>query len=170
VPALAWRDDPAPGPLWIEVALAAGAAAVTAAYLVAAQSAVRGARLGLRAAAAVVARVPAVIALTAGISLSQSRAVLEGLVGRPSEFVRTPKQGLVGDQRRAAGPAYAAPAGKLPPLELLAAAYLTAGLIHALAAQRFLAAPILALFAVGFAAVGVASLRANRWSGKKSGR
>ena len=172
VPALAWRDEPAPGPIWIEVALAAGAAAVTAAYLIAAQSAVRGSRLGLRAGIAVIARVPAVIALTAGISLSQSRAVLEGLVGRPSEFVRTPKQGLVGTERGAAAPGsgYTAPAGRLPPVELLVAAYLFAGLVHALAAQRFMAAPILALFAIGFASVGAASLRANRLSGKKSGR
>jgi hypothetical protein len=167
VPALAWRDQP-PGPIWIEAALTFGAAVVTAAYLLAAQSAVRGARLGLRAGIGVVARVPAIIALTAGISLSQSRAVLEGLIGRPSEFVRTPKRGLVGAER-AAAPGYAAPAGRLP-LELCAAAYLAAGLVHALAARRFMAVPILALFAAGFASVGAASLRANRSSGKKSGR
>jgi uncharacterized membrane protein len=94
--------------------------------------------------------------------------VLEALIGRPSEFVRTPKQGLVGAER-AAAPGYAAPAGRIP-LELFAAAYLTVGLVHALVARRFMAVPILALFAAGFASVGAASLRANRSSGKKSGR
>ncbi|HKE19747.1 MAG TPA: glycosyltransferase [Kofleriaceae bacterium] len=176
VPALAWRDDQGIGSVWLEVVLACGAAAVTAAYLVTAQAAVRGSRLGLRAVASVVARVPAIIALTAGISISQSRAVLEGLAGRPSEFVRTPKQGAVGargDRKPAPAAGYASSAGALPILELAAAAYLAAGLAQALAAHRFTAAPILALFALGFAWIGGGSLTAamkTRASGKKSGR
>ena len=163
VPALAWRERAAPGALAVEVTLAVGAALVTAAYLVTAQAAVRGSRLGLRACVAAAARVPAIIALTAGISLSQSRAVLEGLAGRPSEFVRTPKQGVIGGRPRQAGAraTYPAAAGKLPPIELLAAAYLGVGLVQALATQRFMAAPILGLFAIGFAGVGVGSLRAR---------
>jgi hypothetical protein len=175
VPALAWRDRAWPGSLWLEAALALGAAAITAAYLVTAQRAVRGARLGLRAAAGVILRVPALIALTAGISLSQSRAVLEGLAGRPSEFIRTPKHGVVDGPRllpaSAGAPApaqadaltappvgYAARAGRLPALEILFAAYLAAGLVHALASERFMAAPILGLFATGFGLVGASSL------------
>jgi Glycosyltransferase like family 2 len=163
VPALAWRDQPAPGSIWIEAALAIGAAAVTAAYLVSAQRAVRGGGLGLRGGAAVILRVPALIALTAGISLSQSRAVLEGgLSRRPCEFVRTPKRGVVGGRPRGALAAgYPAAVDWLPPFELVAAAYLGAGLVEALASGRYMAVPILALFAIGFAAVGGGSLRAR---------
>jgi Glycosyltransferase like family 2 len=168
VPALAWREPAPLGSLWIEVALAIGAAAVTAAYLITAQAAVRPQPLGLRGGAAVAARVPAIIALTAGISLSQSRAVLEGLAGRPSEFVRTPKQGVVGVPRSPHSRGYPARAGMLPAVELAAAAYLATGLVHALSAGRYMAAPILGLFAFGFAAVGAASLRARARSAQPS--
>jgi len=157
VPALAWRDSPAPASAWIEATLALGAAAVSVAYLVTAQRAVRGAALGLRAAVSVALRAPALMALTAGISLGQARAVLEGLAGRPSEFVRTPKQGSA----PSAG-GYASAAGWLPVLELLTAAYLATGLVQALAAHRFMAAPILAVFAIGFACVGAGSLAHDR--------
>ncbi len=163
VPALAWRDSPRLASPWIEGALALGALAVSAAYLVTSQRAVRGA-LGLREALAVAARAPAIMALTAGISIGQARAVVEGLLGRPSEFVRTPKQGSA---PRGAG--YASPRSRLPVLELGVAAYLAAGLVHSIATGRLLAAPILAVFAVGFAAVGAASLLAQRRPEKKAG-
>jgi hypothetical protein len=187
VPALAWHDRAWPGSVWLETALALGAAAVTAAYLVTAQRAVRG-RLGLRGAAGVILRVPALIALTAGISLSQSRAVLEGLAGRPSEFIRTPKHGVVDPARllpasAIAAPAhadahatqappagYAARAGRLPILEIVFAAYLAVGLAYALASQRFMAAPILGLFAIGFACVGASSVVAGSGQKKRAAR
>jgi hypothetical protein len=159
VPALVWSEGGRAAPLALELALAAGAVLVTAGYLLAAERGIHG-RLGGRRALAVVARVPALLAVTAGISLSQARAVIEGAAGRPSEFVRTPKSGEVGAARR--GPGYLARAGLTPILELAAAAWLAVGLGQAIAAGRLAAAPILALFAIGFACVGVASLAPTR--------
>lgn len=154
VPALVWTEPGAGLPRALEIALGAGATLVTGLYLLAAERAIAG-RLRLRPALAALARLPGLLAVTAGISLSQSRAVLEGAAGRPSEFVRTPKTGAVG-RRRAGG--YRVRAGLWPLLELGAALYLAAGLWQALASGRYAAAPILALFAVGFALVGLGSL------------
>jgi hypothetical protein len=150
VPALVWAEPAAAVTPALDVALAGGATLVTALYLVTAERAIGG-----RRPAAALLRLPALLAVTAGISLSQSRAVLEGAAGHPSEFVRTPKTGEVG-RRRAGG--YRARAGLWPLLELGAALYLAVGLWQALAAGRYAAAPILALFGFGFAVVGLSSL------------
>src|SRR5262249_37785328 len=140
VPALVWRPDAGPGlswSPWAEGALALGALAVTTLYTLAAERRVRG-RLGRRGGATGAGRVPALLAVTGGISLSQARAVLEGLAGRRSEFVRTPKRGA-GSIRSA--PFYRSPRGRGPVLELACAAALSAGLVQALASGRLLAAP-----------------------------
>jgi cellulose synthase/poly-beta-1,6-N-acetylglucosamine synthase-like glycosyltransferase len=150
VPALVWADSTAALPLAFEIALAVGASVITGVYLVAAERAI-----GRRPLAALL-RLPALLAVTAGISLSQSRAVLEGAAGRPSEFVRTPKTGDT-DTCRKQRRAYRASAGLMPALELAAAVYLGLGFCQAVASGRLAAAPILALFAIGFAAVGAAS-------------
>jgi cellulose synthase/poly-beta-1,6-N-acetylglucosamine synthase-like glycosyltransferase len=47
-----------------------------------------------------VARLPLLLALTAGMSVAQSRAIVLGWLARPSEFVRTPKDGSIGAIRR----------------------------------------------------------------------
>ncbi len=157
VPALVWTEPGAGLPRALEIALAAGATLVTGLYLLAAERAIAG-RLRLRCALAALARMPALLAVTAGISLSQSRAVLEGAAGRPSEFVRTPKSGEIGAGAQTSG-GYRARAGLVPVLELGAAAWLGLGLCQAVGSGRLAAVPILALFATGFAAVGVASSR-----------
>ncbi len=160
VPALVWAEPASSLPRALEISLAAGAALVTALYLLAAERAIAG-RLRPRRALAAIARMPSLLAVTAGISLSQSRAVLEGAAGRPSEFVRTPKSGEVGDLaagERAVRGGYRARAGLVPLLELACAAWLGLGLCQAVAAGRLAAAPILALFALGFAVVGLSSL------------
>jgi hypothetical protein len=157
VPALVWTEPGAGLPRALQIALAAGATLVTSLYLLAAERAIAG-RLRLRRSLATLARMPALLAVTAGISLSQSRAVLEGAAGRPSEFVRTPKSGDTGTRKQIRG--YRARAGLVPVLELGAAAWLGLGLYQAVGSGRLAAAPILALFATGFAAVGVASCRA----------
>ena len=158
VPALVWAEPAAALPRGLEIGLAAGAALVTALYLLAAERTIAG-RLAPRRALAALARMPALLAVTAGISFSQSHAVLEGASGRPSEFVRTPKSGELGGRKRR-GRGYRARAGLVPILELGAAAYLGLGLCQAVGSGRLAAAPILALFTIGFAAVGVASCRA----------
>ena len=96
VPALALNARPSG---WafvaIDLALLVGTVGTLALYCLSAEAA-----LGKRMLSAFV-RLPALIAVTAGISLNQTRAVLEGAFGTDSGFVRTPKAGDAGKQPEA---------------------------------------------------------------------
>jgi hypothetical protein len=128
---------------------AATTALVLGAYAIASQRA-----LGRRVLPAL-ARLPALVALTVGISLGQARAVLEGARGVRSGFVRTPKDGAVGTARavrrrwRARWRDYY--------LEAIAACAAIAAAIGAVAHGARFAALALALFAIGWAWVAGAT-------------
>ncbi len=136
-------------PGWVHATSAGLAALSLSAY---AWTAARGAGRGWRAALAAVARLPLLGAVTAGIAINQTRAVLEGAVGRRSAFVRTPKDGGARGVRR-----YVARRGRGWWLELALAIYLAA--VAVLAAQRgeLAALAMLAIFAGGSAWVGLAT-------------
>lgn len=102
--------------------------------------------------------VPLLLALSAGMTINNCNAILEALRGRQSPFVRTPKRGQNGPERRATLAYRAAP----PPLVLLelAAAGVYTGLSAAtLWEQNWGSLPLLALLATGFHLVAWPSLR-----------
>ncbi len=109
---------------------------------------------GLRAR---LAEVPAAVALGIGLSVNQTRAVLEGLFGSTGEFVRTPKRGTRSADDRAR--TYLARPEALPGIELLLAAWFAWALTIALQAGSWGWVPFLILFLWGFSWVGVGSLR-----------
>jgi cellulose synthase/poly-beta-1,6-N-acetylglucosamine synthase-like glycosyltransferase len=96
---------------------------------------------------------PLVMALCAGICVSQARAVLEGLVGHQSEFVRTPKRGAATRAR------YRAPRSRLAAVELLLALQCAVAIPLAVLAGHAATLPFLVVFTAGFGYVGFASLR-----------
>lgn len=98
--------------------------------------------------------VPVAISLGIGMCVSQTRAVLEGLFGRPGIFVRTPKRGDAPAARR-----YRANLRGLPGVELLLAAWFAWALVHAIDLGHWGALPFLLLFFAGFTWVGWLSLR-----------
>ncbi|MCP3917883.1 MAG: glycosyltransferase [bacterium] len=98
----------------------------------------------------------AAIALGIGMSLAQTGAVLEGLVGKTGTFVRTPKRGD-GHQ-----PGYRARRGGVPGLELVLALWFVVGLVLAARAGNWGSLPFLALFLWSYTWVGVLSLREAR--------
>ncbi len=98
--------------------------------------------------------VPALIAVTAGICVSQARAVIEALVGKVSEFVRTPKHGIVGGRQPWRHKRYRGARTLVPVAELAFAAFYAA----ALPLVPWPSVPICAAFAVGFGYVGLASI------------
>ncbi|MEZ4400104.1 MAG: glycosyltransferase [Kofleriaceae bacterium] len=113
---------------------------------------------GLRLASLV--RVPALVALTAGLAVSQSRAIVLGAIGRVTPFERTPKDGSIGASptpRR-----YRAASTGVAAVELLLAAYLAACAAIAIARGAPVAGALCAWLTLGVAAVGVASVRAQR--------
>lgn len=95
---------------------------------------------------------PALTCIGIGIAASNSRAVIEALVGRPSEFIRTPKRG---DRARA----HYLPVRTIEPwIELALGCYCAASLAVYLLAGRYLIGPVLALYAASFLVIGAAGL------------
>ena len=100
--------------------------------------------------------VPAAMSLGIGMSLSQTKAVLEGLFGSTGEFLRTPKRGSQG--YRSYGSVFSGVAG----WELLLALWFAWGLVVAVRQHLWGSIPFLLLFLVGFAWVGWLSA-VERW-------
>lgn len=102
--------------------------------------------------------VPTAMALGIGMSISQTRAVFEGLGRDTGTFVRTPKRG----SNRSASEGYKIGLSGLPGLELLAAAWSAWSVVQAIELGLWGALPFLLLFLCGFAWVGLLSLAAQK--------
>jgi cellulose synthase/poly-beta-1,6-N-acetylglucosamine synthase-like glycosyltransferase len=93
---------------------------------------------------------PAVLAVGIGLSVNNTMAVLDAMLGRASEFTRTPKYNVeaVGDdwkQKR-----YRGSVGCVPMIELLLGVYFTIMFCYAVTAGLWGTLPFVALFQVGF--------------------
>jgi cellulose synthase/poly-beta-1,6-N-acetylglucosamine synthase-like glycosyltransferase len=97
--------------------------------------------------------IPFVLALGAGLTINNTRAVWEALSGIRSPFVRTPKAG------DASAHGYSRSAGYQAWFELAFALYYLGAIAVAASHGLWHALPFLALFTVGFGYVGLASLR-----------
>jgi cellulose synthase/poly-beta-1,6-N-acetylglucosamine synthase-like glycosyltransferase len=110
-----------------------------------------------------VRRLPLMMAVSIGLSINNARAVLEGLFGVQSEFVRTPKHGV---QARGDGwvkKKYRAGAGTIGTmLELGFGLYIVATILLAIVTGSWVSIPFLVLFMVGFLYVGMLSLYQTR--------
>ena len=147
--AIALGDGPAWAPI-VHATSAVGTLAVLAAFVVTAD--------GPRAATLV--RVPALIALTAGLAVSQSRAIVLGAVGRVTPFERTPKDGGIGQTR--VPRRYRAASTGVVTAELTLTLYLTLCAGLAFARGAITPALICVWLTAGIGAVAIATLRATR--------
>jgi cellulose synthase/poly-beta-1,6-N-acetylglucosamine synthase-like glycosyltransferase len=118
---------------------------------------------------------PFLMALGVGICVSNAKAVLEALLGRQSEFVRTPKYGADGIQRAKPRLDTAiAPASKkrrkdfIPYIELAMGIYLgVCAVVGAMDKHSMMGAPFLMLFSVGFLYVSLLSFH-TAWAHEKA--
>lgn len=94
------------------------------------------------------------VVLGTGMCVSQTRAVIEGLLPWTGTFVRTPKRGDNSDAQP-----YVALLKGLPGIELVLAAWFAWGLAAALRGGKWGVLPFLLLFFVSFLWVGTLSLR-----------
>ena len=105
-----------------------------------------------------VAMMPVLVALGMGIALNNVRAVVEALAGIPSGFNRTPKY----DVRRSTddwrSKRYRVPPTAWPILELALGAWTGTALVYSVFHGQWWSTPFLALYTMGFLAVGGASL------------
>ncbi len=102
---------------------------------------------------------PVLLALGIGMSINNGKAVLEALMGKKSDFVRTPKYG---DQKKRADvrkARYRALKSIAPAFEIAFFLYFSYLVLDALARGNWFGLPFLALFQVGFFFVAYGSLR-----------
>jgi len=106
-------------------------------------------------------RLPLVMSLGIGLCINQTRAVMEALFGRETEFVRTPKHGIRGRLGSWNGKKYRAARSLTPVFELAMAAYFVVAVGYAVRNRHYVSLPFLMLFLCGFGYVGWTSL----WQG-----
>jgi cellulose synthase/poly-beta-1,6-N-acetylglucosamine synthase-like glycosyltransferase len=108
-------------------------------------------------------RLPLLMSLGIGLSINNARAVLEGLFGHDSEFIRTPKHGVAEKtdaewkKKR-----YRAARTFVPLVEFAFAAYFVVALVVAARGGHWLSMPFLALFLVGYLYVATLSVHQTR--------
>ncbi len=101
---------------------------------------------------------PALMALGIGLSVSNSRAVLEGLLGKTGEFVRTPKYCVESKMFSLSGSKYSALMNWTPLIELALAVYFTFAIRWFWQAGVYSALPFMFLFQFGYLYIGLLSL------------
>jgi hypothetical protein len=102
---------------------------------------------------------PFLMATGIGLAVSNSKAVMEAIVGKQTEFVRTPKYRLETGGEGWEGKKYVRRrAGWIPIIELCLAAYFLFATIYSFTAQNYFTMPFLLLFFMGYSYMGTMSL------------
>jgi len=101
---------------------------------------------------------PFVMATGIGISVRNAQAVMEAIVGKKSEFVRTPKFKIEGKQDSFVKKSYRNKAGWMPYAEVLLGIYFAFTVIYAIANENYATVPFLLLFVWGYLYTGLMSL------------
>lgn len=107
-------------------------------------------------------RLPLMMALGIGLSLNNARAVIEGLIGRESEFVRTPKHGVVNKKETWTLKKYSASREIFSWIELGLGLYFVATIALGMYIGAWASIPFLVLFMIGFLYVGGLSVHQAR--------
>ncbi len=101
---------------------------------------------------------PMLMALGIGMCLSNARAVVEGLLGKETSFVRTPKYRIESSSDGWKQKKYRGRWSYLPWIEAAVGLYFTAAVGYAASHQILGSIPFLVLFQVGFLYTGILSL------------
>lgn len=106
---------------------------------------------------------PLLMSLGIGLTLTNTRAVLEALLGIKSAFKRTPKYRVQSKGDKAQGQKYRRRLGLVPWLELLVGAYFVMTCWYAYSSENYWTLPFLVLFVLGYWCTGLMSLLQGRW-------
>ncbi len=101
---------------------------------------------------------PFLMSIGIGLSINNTRAVLEALFNRKSEFARTPKYRIEGAADEWVGKKYRQSVAIQPLIELGLGLYFTSTVFYALANEIYGTVPFLVLFQIGFLYTGLVSL------------
>jgi cellulose synthase/poly-beta-1,6-N-acetylglucosamine synthase-like glycosyltransferase len=108
---------------------------------------------------------PFLMALGIGLTITNTRAVLEALLGQKSAFARTPKYRVESKTDRINATKYRRRLGWVPWVELLIGGYFALTVYYAIANENYITVPFLVLFVLGYWYTGLMSLLQGRFSG-----
>lgn len=106
---------------------------------------------------------PFLMSLGIGLTLTNSRAVLEALFGVQSSFKRTPKFAVQKKGQKHQGAKYRKRLGIVPWLELLIGCYFALTIWYAVVNENYFTVPFLLLFVIGYWYTGLLSLLQGRF-------
>jgi len=107
---------------------------------------------------------PALMGLGIGLTITNTKAVMEALVGIKSPFARTPKYRVVSKKERsAAAKKYRKRLGWVPYMELFIGCYFALTIWYAMTTENYFTVPFLFLFVFGYWYTGIMSLLQGRF-------
>jgi len=112
---------------------------------------------------------PILMALGVGLTITNTKAVIEALIGKETAFARTPKYRVESKQDKVGATKYRRRLGWVPWVELLIGAYFALTIIYAVQNEKFITVPFLLLFVVGYWYTGLMSLLQGRFAGVSLG-
>src|SRR3989440_4233757 len=113
---------------------------------------------------------PFLMAFGIGLTLTNTKAVLEALFGIQSAFKRTPKYRVQSKADRAMGQKYRRRLGIVPWLELLVGTYFVIMVWYAYSSENYWTIPFLMIFVLGYWYTGLMSLLQGRFDRFTLGR
>jgi hypothetical protein len=107
---------------------------------------------------------PLLMALGIGLTITNTRAVLEALAGKQTAFARTPKYRVEKKKDKIAAK-YRKRLGWVPWIELLIGTYFALAVYYAIDNENYITVPFLMLFVLGYWCTGLMSLLQGRFTG-----
>ncbi|MFQ5440654.1 MAG: cellulose synthase family protein [Nitrosopumilaceae archaeon] len=111
---------------------------------------------------------PSLIVYNAGMSVNNTVAVFDAVLGKKNEFLRTPKYGIVNQQDDWRDKAYNLPFTKTTLLEIFFGVYGIMGILISIFSNNQFFAPIIALQTIGFFFIAYMSLSHSKFKRNKS--
>jgi cellulose synthase/poly-beta-1,6-N-acetylglucosamine synthase-like glycosyltransferase len=113
---------------------------------------------------------PFVMATGIGISIRNAQAVIEAIIGKKSEFARTPKFNIAGKAGSFAKKSYRNKAGWIAYAEVVLGLYFAATVIYSVLRENYATVPFLLLFVWGYLYTGFMSLSQVYFTNLRFGR
>jgi len=112
---------------------------------------------------------PFLMALGIGLTVTNSKAVMEALLGIKSAFVRTPKYRVAQKGEKSQAAKYRKRLKLAPWIELIIGCYFLLAIIYTFSNHNYFTAPFLILFVIGYWYTGLMSLLQGRFEHWRSG-
>ncbi len=112
---------------------------------------------------------PLLMALGIGLTVTNTRAVLEALAGKQTAFARTPKYRVESKKDRVGAKKYRKSLGWVPWIELMIGSYFALAIWYAIENENYFTIPFLCLFVFGYWVTGLMSLLQGRFAGLSVG-